>query len=246
MNKILLTSIILFFVITISGAQVKTYYKTSNSNRIFTKNKYDKHKEDIMSQLNDKYDEVTINERLIDSLTSQDSIIKTYKLEIRTKKTSSKGIKRPKEKIYNYLNKELPNFNLQTINGENISFSDLKNKPTVINFWFTRCKPCVEEMPILNKLVEKYSDKVNFISITPESKKAVTLFLEKHKFNYVHLVSARNYINEIGLYSYPKNVFINKLGEIKHIKYGIPTFKKNGVTKLGTGDEFERFIKELL
>ena len=67
----------------------------------------------------------------------------------------------------------MANFNLQTIDSQNISFSDIKNKPTIINFWFTSCKPCVEEMPVLNKLVKKYSDKVNFISITPDNKETV-------------------------------------------------------------------------
>jgi thiol-disulfide isomerase/thioredoxin len=30
------------------------------------------------------------------------------------------------------------------------------NKPTIINFWATFCKPCIEEIPYLQKLVNKY------------------------------------------------------------------------------------------
>ncbi|MEW4923789.1 TlpA disulfide reductase family protein [Algibacter sp. 2305UL17-15] len=242
---ILILKIVFLVICSTKSVQAQTYYKTNNSDRIFTQDNYEDYKKNIASQLKEKHGEVTINERLIDSIISHDSIIKTYKLDIRIKRNPN-GSRRPEEKIYSYLNKELPNFNLQTIDGKNMSLSDLKNKPTIINFWFTRCKPCIEEIPVLNKLVKKYSDQVNFIGITPDNKETVTQFLKTHTFNYVHLVNARKYINDIGILGYPKNIFIDKLGEIKYIERGIPYFKQNGVMKLGTGDEFERLIKKLL
>jgi thiol-disulfide isomerase/thioredoxin len=30
------------------------------------------------------------------------------------------------------------------------------NKPTIVNFWATFCKPCIEEIPYFQKLVNKY------------------------------------------------------------------------------------------
>lgn len=246
MNKILLTSLILVFASTLCIGQVKTYYKTTSSNRVYTKSKYEDYKKTILNKVKEQHQNVTLNEKLVDSLVSQDSIIKTYKLEFKSAASFTKRNERPNEKIYSYLNKELPNFNLQTIDGKNISFSDLKNKPTIINFWFTRCKPCVEEIPILNKLAKKYGDKVNFISITPDNKETIAEFLKTHQFHYKHLVNARSYTNEVGIYGYPKNIFISKDGIIKYIKRGIPHHSKNGIRSLGSGDEFERYIKELL
>ena len=34
-----------------------------------------------------------------------------------------------------------------------------KDKPTFVNFWFMSCSPCIEEMPALNELKEKYKDR---------------------------------------------------------------------------------------
>lgn len=50
-------------------------------------------------------------------------------------------------------------FSAKDINGKNYSLESLKGKVIVINFWFVECKPCVMEMPELNKLVEKYENK---------------------------------------------------------------------------------------
>ena len=57
------------------------------------------------------------------------------------------------------------------------SSDQLIGKPTMINFWFTRCAPCIDEMPVLNKIKEKYKDDFNFIAITYEKKEDV----EKYK-----------------------------------------------------------------
>lgn len=32
------------------------------------------------------------------------------------------------------------------------------NKPTIVNFWATFCKPCLEEIPYFQKMVRKYQD----------------------------------------------------------------------------------------
>lgn len=44
---------------------------------------------------------------------------------------------------------------LISLDGERVVRSDYKNKVTVINFWATWCPPCVEEIPMLNRLKEK-------------------------------------------------------------------------------------------
>ena len=41
---------------------------------------------------------------------------------------------------------------LSNAKGEKVSFTDYKDKVTLVNFWATWCRPCVEEIPSLNRL----------------------------------------------------------------------------------------------
>jgi thiol-disulfide isomerase/thioredoxin len=40
-------------------------------------------------------------------------------------------------------------------NSKNFKTDYFLGKPTLINFWFTKCPPCIGELPTLNKLQEK-------------------------------------------------------------------------------------------
>lgn len=207
-QNILMLGIALVLLCNIKSIYAQTYYKTNTSNHILTETGYNDLKDDIKKQLEAQPGKVIIKEVLLDSIVSKDSIIKTMKLDIRVMRSNNGS--RPEEKVNSYLNKKFPNTTFYDLNGNTTTLNDLKGKPIVINFWFTRCKPCIEEIPILNKLVKKYGDKVHFISITPDEKETISKFLKTHEFNYIHLVNARSFFNEIGSNSYPKNIFIDK------------------------------------
>lgn len=99
--------------------------------------------------------------------------------------------------------------------------ADYTNKPMVINFWFTRCAPCVQEMPVLNKVAETYKDRnVSFISITYSTRKEVDDFLQKNSFVYDHIADARDLIDQYGVFSYPATVVTDKNHVIRYIKIG--------------------------
>ena len=85
----------------------------------------------------------------------------------------------------NLAGKSFPDFAWTDINNNKVSLENLKGKTVVINFWHTSCVPCIAEMPLLNKLVEQYSDKsVVFISATPNTEQELSVFLKKRKFEY--------------------------------------------------------------
>ncbi|MFD2822270.1 peroxiredoxin family protein [Lacinutrix iliipiscaria] len=99
--------------------------------------------------------------------------------------------------------------------GKSYKLSQLKGKVVVLNFWFTKCGPCVAEMPALNELVDLYKDKdVVFLAITFNKKEIVTQFLKSQSFNYTILANANDITNMYGVQIYPTNIIINKKGEI--------------------------------
>ena len=173
-----------------------------------------------------------------------DSIIHRISFHLFALKTKQEN----KEKIYSQLeNKRFPEFQLMSLKDNEFSSLDLKGKPTLINFWFTKCAPCIDEMPILNEIYEKYKDKMNFISITYESKEKVKEFLKKHSYNFNHLIDSNELIEELEISSYPKNIFIDKNGIVKKIEGGIP-YKQDdsGKLKILTGEKFENIIKSMI
>ncbi len=49
---------------------------------------------------------------------------------------------------------------LGTAFSDSFNINDTKGKITVINFWFTSCTPCVQEMPYFAQLADKYADEL--------------------------------------------------------------------------------------
>lgn len=108
---------------------------------------------------------------------------------------------------------EVPNVIAKDIDGNTINLHQLKGKIVVLNFWFTGCKPCIDEMPELNKLVKKYKNSnVEFVSITFETKAAVEKFLKQTNFDFKHIVNSEELLNVFKIKAFPTTIVVNKDG----------------------------------
>jgi len=106
-------------------------------------------------------------------------------------------------------------FSVTDINGNNYSLESLKGKVIVINFWFVECKPCIMEMPDLNKLVEKYKNKeVVFLGLAMNQKEKLEQFLKKTKYNYNIVPDAKDVVGKYGVTSFPTHIVIDKSSNI--------------------------------
>ena len=60
-------------------------------------------------------------------------------------------------------------------------------QPTIINFWATFCKPCIEEIPYFQNLVKKYnSEGIDLLLVSLDLKEAypkIKEFATKYRFN---------------------------------------------------------------
>jgi thiol-disulfide isomerase/thioredoxin len=59
--------------------------------------------------------------------------------------------------------KELPDFNFTDIDGKVYNKETTKGKTMVLKCWFIHCVQCVEEIPVLNKMVQEYRNRKDVI-----------------------------------------------------------------------------------
>ena len=141
--------IILFLLISITSFSQTTYYTTDGKNRI-TEAEANKMLSDQVAKMSDLlgkplYGSLTIT----DTETKKDSIISRISFAISDKKSENLINSGP---LSDFKDKEFPKFDLNTLMDNSFSSERLIGKPTMINFWFTRCAPCIDEMPVLNKI----------------------------------------------------------------------------------------------
>lgn len=100
------------------------------------------------------------------------------------------------------------------INSTGETLAALKGKKAVVvEFWATWCPPCRKSIPHLNKLHEKYGDKVTIIGLSNESKDKVEGFAKKFGMKYVVGYGSSSY-KDYGVKRIPIAFVINKAGEI--------------------------------
>jgi thiol-disulfide isomerase/thioredoxin len=130
-----------------------------------------------------------------------------------------------------------PFFEATTLENEKFNIDSLTGKVVFLNFWFTRCKPCIEEMPLLNKIVSEYKkEDIVFLSFANEDSVILKNFLQSTKFDFkVTPNGGRILIDTFKLFSiWPTNVIIDKQGKIRCIQIG------------QSRDNYKNILEELL
>ena len=192
----------------------------------------------IAKNLKLKESEMTMKIEILEKENKGDTIFYNCKFNITNSAVDENDKKKNK-----FLNSELPNFKYKDIKGKTVNSASLKGRPIIINFWFTTCRPCIAEMPELNRLKEKYkTSDIVFLSMTYETKSKVLAFLKKRKFDFQIIPNAKDYCEKF-TDNYPINIFVDRNGMIKKIENGMPLIY-DAKTKTSTNDvnstEFEQ------
>jgi len=111
-----------------------------------------------------------------------------------------------------------PDFQLQNLDGQTVSLSDLRGKPMLINFWAIRCPDCRSEMPYIQEIYEEWSDKglvVLAINIG-ESHSQVENFMKSQRLSFTVLLDTKQNVAQKYNFQYiPTTFFIDKDGIIQ-------------------------------
>jgi cytochrome c biogenesis protein CcmG/thiol:disulfide interchange protein DsbE len=220
MNRIIKNSLyLLVFLTIVTYGQDNVFYKNIQFDKIYSKDQYDSFKSKLSENL--KQDNLTYEETFLDDIIQNDSIIKVFKIQINEPSAvlDNNPIALLSKDIVGKKFSELEYF--QTLQNKKITFKKFLGKPILVNLWFTQCKPCVQEIPALNKLKNMFNDKINFVALTFNTKEEVKKFSDKNSFNFIHLVEAESFLKKIGANAYPVNILIDKNGFVDSIEEGV-------------------------
>lgn len=121
-----------------------------------------------------------------------------------------------------------PNFTVKSLTGEAKELYQTNEKPTYINFWATWCGPCQNEMPMIQKMYQKYKDDINFVVINAtmsDDLEDVRGFIVDYKLTMpIYLDQPKQGEKEITsqykLRGVPTQVLIDADGKILHYRPG--------------------------
>ncbi|MCX6008960.1 MAG: redoxin domain-containing protein, partial [Chloroflexi bacterium] len=69
--------------------------------------------------------------------------------------------------------KRAPDFTLPTLDGKEVSLSQFRGKTVMVNFWQSSCSNCIEEMPYLQAIYNKWPhDKLEILAVSVGEKAA--------------------------------------------------------------------------
>lgn len=129
--------------------------------------------------------------------------------------------KSSKDRNNSFIGKTAPDFELTTLEGKEVRLSDYAGRFVLLNFWFTSCAPCIQEIPELNQLVEKYRDKgVVFLAIGLDNPERIKDFLKKHPFSYNILPNGLRVARSFKVSSYPTHLLLNPEKEVVYSQVG--------------------------
>jgi len=149
-----------------------------------------------------------------------DKSLNSFSEEIKNTKLFKKlsiSIDETKQKYF--LNNEMPlkDFDLEFINFKLSNIND--NKYILLDFWYTNCKPCLEEMPKYIPLYDRYKDKgFEIVSISVDKTNKIqnwkTLIKEKG-FNWTHYLDENGTeTKKLNINRFPTTFLIRSDGKI--------------------------------
>jgi cytochrome c biogenesis protein CcmG, thiol:disulfide interchange protein DsbE len=117
----------------------------------------------------------------------------------------------------------------QQVNWQALQLSDLQGKPesiekyrgkvVVLNIWATWCKPCLEEMPTMDRLQQLYPDKIAVVTVSDEEAGKLLKFRNKSPYTFTYLKAQTPLANQ-QITVYPTTYILNREGKIKAIYLG--------------------------
>jgi peroxiredoxin len=112
--------------------------------------------------------------------------------------------------------REHPEFTLKDLSGKSWTFSELRGKVVLVNFWATWCPPCRKEMPDLQTLYTRFGSKgFVVLGISDEEVAKVEPFISDRKVSFPVLLDPGRKVNEMFVVvGIPKSFVYDREGKL--------------------------------
>ena len=104
-------------------------------------------------------------------------------------------------------------------NGTQVALESFESQFLIIDFWSVSCGPCIDEIPALNDLANKYRNKATLISINSDlnygfNKKDLQEFVANHGIEYPVLLDTEEtrMMQQFGVGGWPTRFLLSKEG----------------------------------
>jgi len=134
-----------------------------------------------------------------------------------TESIEGEEVKRAIEgKLFTKKNYAAPNFSAEDILGQNISLKGYRGKYVLLDFWASWCGPCMEKVPIINKIRSAYPvEKLEIIGSSCDTdSSAFAKAINKNKMKWTHIYGDTNLRKAYGNKPIPSLYLIDKDGII--------------------------------
>jgi thiol-disulfide isomerase/thioredoxin len=113
--------------------------------------------------------------------------------------------------------------------------SDFKGKLLILDFWSTRCTPCVAELPKMDSLQHQFAKNVVILPVSTEKSEPVIDLLNRRHLNLPSVVKDKLFTKIFPQNSLGLHVWIDEKGKVINTTDGHEVTAKNISTYLTTG-----------
>jgi peroxiredoxin len=128
-----------------------------------------------------------------------------------------------------------PDFTLKSLDGPNLRLEEYRGQVVLLNFWASWCGPCRQEMPVLDRLHQRYADTgfaVLGVNVEGEEGPARDL-LAKVPVTFPVLIDEGQRVSELyDLQAMPSTVVIDRDGVVRFVHRGYRPGDEEGYVEM--------------
>ncbi|HUQ09823.1 MAG TPA: TlpA disulfide reductase family protein [Steroidobacteraceae bacterium] len=114
---------------------------------------------------------------------------------------------------------EMPPFDFMDLSGKRVTSQALRGKPTLMNFYFSGCIPCILEVGPLNRFAASRKD-LTTLAVTFDEPQEARAFVARYGFKWRVVPGARDFLDRMVVNRYPMMALFDANGHLLGMRAG--------------------------